>query len=747
MLYPHTPAVNSHAGIMRLVGLSRVNIEGIIDETPNQANNRTRLHIKVTSVHEKNNYVAVNGRIMLSIKEAHTQFRYGDRVRFFGALKEPRNFQNPGGFDYVRYLVYRDITATSFLPDDRGIIVLRRGEGNRFLQFIEVLRDRIRAFLEEQVPSPSRDIIKALVIGEQDTISDQIKREFSRLGLSHLLSISGLHVSIFALLSYLLLMWLFRIYPRVLLYINAFKLSVFLSIFPVLFYCFIAGFNIPTMRSAIMVMCYLVALLLGRREDLLHTLFVAAFITLLLMPASLFDLSFQLSFSAVLAIVVLVPQWKSLIPQKETDPFENKNPVLEKCRQIFCDSFLASAAAILGTAPLVAVSFHYFSFLGFFSNIIITPLVTFIIVPLALLAALMLFLSPWISALLFSAAGLLTDICLNCTALWAQMPGAEIKLASPALWEIAVFYLLVVGFSFSWKTKLRGYVLAATVGFMLLAGGLSLYAQTGTGTLRVTFLDVGAGDAALIEFPRSQTMLIDGGGFMDESMDMGETVIAPFLYHKGIKHVDYLVLSHPHKDHAGGLAYIAESFRVKELWLNGETGYFESYNRLMRAAREKGIEKTACSSKTPPRDIDGVRIDFLSPDSISTKSSISDQSDTNNSSLVMKLTFGTIKYLFCADILQNTEHRLTVKKTPVDATIIKAPHHGGISSNTEEFVQTVSPEVAVFSCRSYGTLTLPHPDVIARYRKAGATIYRTDRDGAISIETDGKKYQIVADNN
>ena len=274
-----------------------------------------------------------------------------------------------------------------------------------FLQFIEELRDRIRAFLEEQLPSPSRDILKALIIGEQDTIPDQIKKQFSRLGLSHLLSISGLHVSIFALLSYLLFMGLFRIYTRMLLYINAFKLSVFFSILPVLFYCFIAGFNIPTMRSAIMVICYLIALLLGRREDLLHTLFVAAFITLLFIPTSLFDLSFQLSFSAVLAIIILVPQWRSFIPEQEEDPFEHRNPVLEKCRRLFRDSFLASAAAILGTAPLVAVSFHYFSFLGIFSNIIITPLVTFLIVPLALLAAFILFLSPWLSALLFSAAG------------------------------------------------------------------------------------------------------------------------------------------------------------------------------------------------------------------------------------------------------------------------------------------------------------------------------------------------------
>jgi competence protein ComEC len=107
----------------------------------------------------------------------------------------------------------------------------------------------------------------------------------------------------------------------------------------------------------------------------------------------------------------------------------------------------------------------------------------------------------------------------------------------------------------------------------------------------------------------------------------------------------------------------------------------------------------------------------------------------------MKLTFGAIKFLFCSDILQDTERRLTAEKAPVDATIIKAPHHGGVSSNAEEFIQAVSPEVAVFSCRSYGTLTLPHPDVIARYGKAGATIYRTDRDGAIIIETDGKTYR------
>ena len=136
-----------------------------------------------------------------------------------------------------------------------------------------------------------------------------------------------------------------------------------------------------------MVICYLVALLLGRREDLLHTLFLAAFITLVCIPASLFDISFQLSFMAVLAIVVLVPRWQALLPETEPDPFEEKNRFLEKFRRMLRDSLLSSAAAILGTAPLVAMTFHYFSFLGFFTNSIMIPVVTFLIVPLALLAA------------------------------------------------------------------------------------------------------------------------------------------------------------------------------------------------------------------------------------------------------------------------------------------------------------------------------------------------------------------------
>jgi competence protein ComEC len=745
LLYPSTPAaLRQSSDIVKFAGSSRVNIEGIVDSTPEVTDARTRLYVTVSHIHEPERSCAARGRLQLTIKTPAARFHYGDRIRFFCAPRLPRNFENPGMFDYVRYLSYRGIAATAFLEDDRGIITLRTGQGSRFLLAVERARDRIREELNATLAPPSRDVLKALIIGEQDTIPDTIREQFSRLGLSHLLSISGLHVSMFALLSYFVIMSLFRAYPRTLLYLNAFKWAVFFSIFPVLLYCCIAGFNIPTLRSAIMVICYLVALLLGRREDLLHTLFLAALITLVCIPASLFDISFQLSYMAVLSIVVLVPRWQALFPEKEPDPFEQRNLFLERCRRMFRDSLLSSAAAILGTAPLVAMTFHYFSVSGFFTNIIMIPVVTFLIVPLSLLAAGVLFISPTLSAPLFSTAGFLTDICLNCTAIWSQIPCADFRLSTPRLWEITIFYLLLAGFSYcAAKKKLRYFVVAAAV-FACIETGLFIHAQQGRGVLSVTILDVGAGNSALVEFPGGHTMLIDGGGFMDESIDIGEAVIAPVLYCRGIRCVDYLVLTHPHKDHTGGLPYIAENFRVQELWLNGEPGFFASYQRLMTAAEKNGIAKKICSQQSRQRTIDGVRIDFLSPEGVRVTPAGGSQSDTNNNSLVMKLTFNQVSFLFPADILRETEQRLIAEKAPLAATIILAPHHGGIHTSSAAFIRSVSPEVVVFSCRSYGSPPLPRPEVLAGYRNAGVKIYQTDKHGAIEVETDGIGYRLSA---
>jgi competence protein ComEC len=278
---------------------------------------------------------------------------------------------------------------------------------------VEDTRERIRGFMQQNLIPPSRSILNALIIGEKGSIPPQIKKQFASLGIAHVLAISGLHVGILAYSSYLFFMSLFRLYHKSLLFVNASKVSVFLSIIPVLFYCFIAGFHLPTLRATLMVLSYLIALLLRRRQDLIHTVTLAAFIILVLMPSSLFDLSFQLSFTAVLSIIILVPKWRPALRPAAKDPFSAKSPFFEKLYDFLFDSLLASGAALLGTAPLVALHFHYFPALGLLFNIIIIPIIGFLIVPLGLFSTILLFLSPTLAKFFFQGAGVLTDGMLN----------------------------------------------------------------------------------------------------------------------------------------------------------------------------------------------------------------------------------------------------------------------------------------------------------------------------------------------
>ena len=174
-----------------------------------------------------NGSIAVTGNLLLSIKECGRRFSYGDRIRFSSTLHIPRNFSNPGGFDYIRHLAYKSIYATAFLESDESITLIREGDGNRFLVFIESIRNRIRECIISSTRSPSRDILLALIIGEQGTIPEHIRQRFSALGITHILSISGLHVSIFALLAYGIIFNLLKLYPRLLLYIPAKKIAAF----------------------------------------------------------------------------------------------------------------------------------------------------------------------------------------------------------------------------------------------------------------------------------------------------------------------------------------------------------------------------------------------------------------------------------------------------------------------------------------------------------------------------------------
>ena len=261
--------------------------------------------------------------------------------------------------------------------------------------------------------------------------------------------------------------------------------------------------------------------------------------------------------------------------------------------------------------------------------------------------------------------------------------------------------------------------------------------------MRITSIDVGQGESTLIQFPKGSTMLIDGGGFYDNSFDVGRLVVAPVIWKKKIKKVDYLVLSHPHPDHLNGLVSIAGIFKVNEVWTNGEKVYTEPFQEFETIISEKKIKHIIIDREHPDRIVNGVQIEFLHPPKTAWHdTSTIDHSEINNHSLVIKLTYKDISMLFTGDIYQEVERELIDAETDLKSTILKVPHHGSGTSSSLPFLEKVQPQIALFNVGFENIFNLPSPTILERYKNQDCQIFRTDRDGAITIETDGYQMHI-----
>jgi competence protein ComEC len=254
--------------------------------------------------------------------------------------------------------------------------------------------------------------------------------------------------------------------------------------------------------------------------------------------------------------------------------------------------------------------------------------------------------------------------------------------------------------------------------------------------LRVTFLDVGQGDAAVVELPGSLVMVIDGGGFASEDFDSGAALLAPFLWGRKIGRVDTLVLSHPQLDHYGGLAYLVEHFSPRELWFNGDTAKSERFARLQHALTRHGVRPRVLCREMPPIMRDEVRIQILHPPCQRAGLTL------NNASLVLRLSHGSIDVLFTGDIESEGETLLLSTRRDLASEIVKVPHHGSRTSSSPAFVQSTAPRVAIASLGFQNRFRFPAPEVIRRYEQHGSRVLRTDEQGAITIVSDGRDYRV-----
>ncbi len=736
----------SRSPLSRWIGSDPMTVEGIVHRAPQRSGEGTQLLIRSDQVVLAGHSFPAEGYLLLFLKEEDVPLRLGDRLRLLCRVHSPRGFHNPGVFSYERHLAFEQIDAIGFLSGDRSWVKIGEGFGNPLFLQIEDWRDAIRRFLGTETNPRSSGTLKALVLGEQGDIPEEVKEHFIVTGIAHLLAISGDHLGIVALLSYSLLLWLLKRSEFLLLSLSIKKWAAGLTIPLLLLYTLIAGAGISIIRATIMVVTFFLSILFGRERNLLHTLALAAFLILLFSPPSLFNVSFQLSFLAVLSILYLVPR---ILREFRPDALDlpSKPSWKRNLLEYLKISLLVTGVATMGTAPFVAFHFNRVSPIGLVTNLFAIPWVGFLLVPLSLTASLLSFFFSPLATLLIRVADILTLLLLKIVAFFASLPLASFSITTPTVFEMILFYLLLFLLVHLRKGRgIRYLFLGLCLLFMI---DLAFWNWRGSfqKNLVVTFVDVGHGDSILIEFPKGKKMLIDGGGLPGEGFDVGKQVIAPFLWKKKIRKIDTLVLTHSDPDHVKGLNFIASQFSIGRFWETGLPVENDPYLKLKKTLRERNVGTDIFHEEMPPQVIGGVQIFILNPSPSSLMGKTLGQghwnpSQLNNQSLVMMLQYKNIRVLLSADIEKEGEERMMRKGHALRADILKIPHHGSASSSTFLFLQRVRPAYAILSVSERNIGRLPHPEVMKRYEQLGSKIFRTDRHGAITLITDGESIEI-----
>jgi competence protein ComEC len=737
-LHPNHPPTH----ISRFIGYDRMTVEGVIDRIPHRSPENTQLLIQSEKVIFPDRLLPVVGPLLLFLKEESGPFRAGDRLRFICKLYSPRGFRNPGVFSYERHLAFEQIHTIGFLSIKSGWVKVGEGTKNPLLRQIERWRDQIRQFIEKQSQPPYSGIFEALVLGEQEKIPDEVKKSFILTGTAHLLAISGDQFGIVALLSFSLFIWILKRSEFLLLSLSVKKWAAGLTIPCIVLYAYIAGGGISVIRAMIMVIVFLVSILFNRERHLLHTLALAAFLILIASPPSLFDVSFQLSFLAVLSILYLLPRILKELKGEGT-LFPVKASWKQKGLNYLKLSFLASGVAILGTTPFVTFHFNRVSPIGLITNLLIIPWVGFLIVPLALAASIVSFFFYPLATLLIHINEFFTLILLKVLSFFASIPFASFYVSTPTPFEIVLFYFILLSLvNLRRKRWVRYLFIGLCLVLILDLAYWNLKDRFNKG-LTLTFLDVGQGDSILVEFPKGKRMLIDGGGSYEDRFDTGKSILAPFLWNKKIRKIDYLVLTHPDPDHLKGLNFIAAHFEIGQFWSTGIRAESESYLQLEEILSKKKIQRFILDEKVLPLVIEGVNTTFLNPPGTEGLQRMSrNRMWVNNTSLVVRLQFKNVSFLLPGDIGQEAEYRMMREGYSLKSDLLKVPHHGSASSSSPDFLERIKPAYAVLTVGERNLGHLPNPEVMKRYRRIGSRIFRTDRDGAITVITDGEKIEI-----
>jgi competence protein ComEC len=619
-------------------------------------------------------------------------------------LHPPTSFRNPGGFDYAAHLRRGGILLTGSARAER--VAPLTGDTP---SWPVAVRRWATGAIASALPEGSAALLAGLLLGERAGLPREIDDAFRRAGTYHVLAVSGFNVALVGS-SALALLALLGAPRRAALLAAGGALAGF---------ALVVGGQPSVLRATLMGLLLVAAALIERESRLGNALALAALALLVVHPGDLWDPGFQLSFAATAGIVYLTRPAAAWLGERGV-----RRPVAL--------ALGVSVAAQAGVLPVMLAHFNQLSLVG--------PAANLAVVPLAGLATLLGMLALAATAVSEGAASLVWPalwlVLLGLrAAVWlaARIPGAMVHLPAPGPAAVLAWYLALALVP---HARARRGARAAAVALLAAAVGLAAWPwlRPGDGRLRVTVLDVGQGDAILVEAPDGPRLLVDAGAGGPRRFDVGARVVAPFLWNRPVAALDAVAVSHGDADHAGGIPAVLGHFRVGEVW---ETGRWPEGTAGARAAIERSGVRRRQLAAGQRLWLGEVLITVLGPEPGPPAQRINDES------LVLRLDWRGFAMLLAGDIGAGGEAGLADRGAPLRAHVLKVAHHGSRSSTSAGFLEAVRPRVALVSAGRRNPFGHPSPAVLARLAGAGARVYRTDRDGAIVLETDGATLHVT----
>ncbi|WP_263784285.1 DNA internalization-related competence protein ComEC/Rec2 [Salinibacter grassmerensis] len=709
-----------------------VTLQGTITDAPEQTNEATRFVLTVDSLFGARGTAAVEGRVRVTLKPSpwadrppsFPELHQGDVTRLRGALRRPPGLRNPGGFDYAGYLSRRGICCTLYVdaPDHVDVLGNQRGVVQSALVSV---RAHIRHQVDRYIPSAGgRAVLSALLLGDRSRITDAQRDRFAKTGLMHLLAVSGLHVFLVGMVLYTLLR------PLLLRFRTGWRaaevIRAVLTVAVLILYMLLTGGRPSVVRAVIMATLFIGSIFFQRSTHPLNTLGVAALILLAVRPPMLFDVGFQLSMVAVSGIVTLNPRFLEMVPDRYRT---------SEALDWALSTATASAAAILGTAPVLLYHFGWVSVAGLLLNMVGIPCTG-----LALTSAIATVAVGGVWTTAAASFGSAADLFLRGLlatskygAAWGSWAG--IRMPTPSVWELLALGAGLIAVA-QWPRPRLRWRWIIVGGFFMVGSVWGPVVGSGSApTLDVVFFDVGQGDAVLLKTSSDHHILIDTGP-RSPSGAAAEYVVLPFLKRWGIRRLDLVVISHSDEDHLGGLPALLRAVKVSRLAHNGRSADTELYDETRRLLRQKSITHQPVERRDTLQVGPSIRVKVLSPPEQS-----SFQTE-NNASVVLEVAYGDVNVLLPGDIEKAAERNLVrTYGEKLEGNVVKVPHHGSETSSHPAFVDSATDSTqthAVVSVAQNQQYEMPNANVIRRWKVHGNRLHSTATSGAVWIKANGK---------